>query len=190
MKIRNILSKRMVSAAAVAAVLASLLVSGSAQATSASEIRQNAAQALSTLYQSNPDARALAEKSRAILIFPHIVAGALGVGVQYGDGALQQRGRTIGYYHSMQGSIGFQAGVQSFGYVLFFMDKESLDYLRNSEGWELGTGPTLVVIDQGFAKTLSTTTMQKGVYAFIFNQQGVMAGIGIKGAKISEIHPG
>jgi lipid-binding SYLF domain-containing protein len=89
-----------------------------------------------------------------------------------------------------QASIGLQAGAQSFGYVLFFMDQASLDYLRNSEGWEVGTGPTFVLLDQGFAKTLSTTTMQKGVYAFIFNQQGLMAGIGIKGAKISPIQPG
>jgi hypothetical protein len=66
--------------------------------------------------------------------------------------------------------------------------RASVDYLRKSEGWELGTGPTFVLLDKSFAKTLSTTTMQKGVYAFVFNQQGLMAGIGIKGAKSSQIH--
>jgi lipid-binding SYLF domain-containing protein len=69
------------------------------------------------------------------------------------------------------------------------MDDESLEYLLKSKGWELGTGPTLVVVDKGFGKNLSTTTMQKGVYAFVFNQKGLMAGIGIQGSKITKIQP-
>src|SRR5208337_3488324 len=93
---------------------------------------------------------------------------------------------TIG--HSPR-SVGFQAGAQSFGYVLFFMDNASLKYLDKSEGWELGTGPTLVVLDKGFEKNLTTTTLQKGVYAFVFNQKGLMGGINIAGSKITRIHP-
>jgi len=93
---------------------------------------------------------------------------------------------TIG--HSPR-SVGFQAGAQAFGYVLFFMDNASLKYLDQSGGWELGTGPSLVVLDKGFAKNLSTTTMRKGVYAFIFDQKGLMGGIGIQGSKITRINP-
>jgi lipid-binding SYLF domain-containing protein len=70
------------------------------------------------------------------------------------------------------------------------MDEASLEYLNKSGGWELGTGPSLVVLDKGFGKNMSTTTMQKGVYAFIFNQRGLMAGIGIQGSKITKINPG
>ena len=83
-----------------------------------------------------------------------------------------------------------RAGAQSFGYVLFFMDDESVKYLDKSEGWELGTGPSLVVLDKGFGKNMSTTTMQKGVYAFIFDQKGLMAGIALQGSKITKINPG
>jgi lipid-binding SYLF domain-containing protein len=86
-------------------------------------------------------------------------------------------------------SYGFQAGVQVFGYVLFFMDEASLQYLNNSDGWELGTGPSLVVLDAGFGKVLSTTTLQTGVYAFVFDQKGLMGGIGIQGSKITRIYP-
>ena len=93
-------------------------------------------------------------------------------------------------YRSLSASYGFQAGAQSFGYVLFFMDEASLAYLNKSGGWELGTGPSLVVLDKGFGKNLSTTTMQKGVYAFIFNQRGLMGGIGLQGSKITRINPG
>jgi lipid-binding SYLF domain-containing protein len=70
------------------------------------------------------------------------------------------------------------------------MDNASLRYLDRSQGWELGTGPSLVILDKGFGKNLSTTTMRKGVYAFIFDQKGLMAGIGIQGSKITRIHPG
>ena len=73
--------------------------------------------------------------------------------------------------------------------VLFFMDDASVQYLDNSAGWELGTGPSLVVLDAGFGKTLSTTTLQKGVYAFIFDQKGLMGGVGIQGSKITRINP-
>jgi lipid-binding SYLF domain-containing protein len=125
-----------------------------------------------------------------MLVFPNIVKAGFIVGGQYGDGSLLKAGRTTGYFRSLAGSFGLQAGAQSYGYVLFFMDNASLRYLDRSQGWELGTGPSLVILDKGFGKNLSTTTMRKGVYAFIFDQKGLMAGIGIQGSKITRIHPG
>ena len=163
--------------------------SGSALAASAREIDNKATQALTTLYKNIPDAKALAAKAKGVLIFPDIVKAGFMVGGQFGDGALRKRGKTVAYYRSLAASYGFQAGAQSFGYVLFFMDEESLKYLDQSDGWEVGTGPSLVVLDQGFAKSLSTTTLQKGVYAIIFNQKGLMGGVGIQGSKITRIKP-
>ncbi len=160
-----------------------------ALAASASAINQNAAQALTGLYQNTPGALALAQKSKGILVFPSIVKAGFIVAGQYGDGVLRIRDRPVGYYRSVAASVGYQAGAQSFGYVLFFMDNASLRYLNQTDGWELGTGPSLVVLDKGFGKNLSTTTLQKGVYAFIFNQKGLMAGIGIQGSKITKINP-
>ncbi len=185
-------TNRLLQSAILAIALATIssLNAGLALAASAGEIDRNATQALSMLYATTPGARALADKSKAILIFPSIVKGGFIVAGQFGDGALRKRGRTVGYYRSIAASYGFQAGAQSFGYVLFFMDEASLAYLNKSGGWELGTGPSLVVLDKGFGKNLSTTTMQKGVYAFIFNQKGLMGGIGIQGSKITKINPG
>jgi len=161
----------------------------SVQAASASEIDRNATQALTTLYKNTPGAKALADKSKAILVFPSIVKGGFIFAGQYGDGALRKYGKTVGYYRSLAASWGFQAGAESFGYVLFFMDDESVKYLEKSKGWELGTGPTLVVLDKGFGKNFSTTTLQKGVYAYIFNQKGLMGGIALQGSKITRITP-
>jgi lipid-binding SYLF domain-containing protein len=166
-----------------------LLPLRSALAASASEINSKSTAALQRLYSTTPGTKELASKAKGILIFPDIVKAGLIVGGQYGDGALREKGRTVGYYRSVAASYGLQAGVQSFSYVMLFMDDASLKYLKNSEGWEIGTGPSVVVLDKGFGKSMSTTTMQKGVYAFIFGQKGLMAGIGLQGSKITKITP-
>lgn len=178
--------------AVVAMLMATVLSNvcpGSAWAAGAREIDNKATQALATLYRTTPAAKSLAAKAKAVLIFPDIVKGGFIVAGQFGDGALRKGGKTVAYYRSLAASYGFQAGAQSFGYVLFFMDEESLKYLDQSDGWEVGTGPSLVVLDQGFAKSLSSTTLHKGVYAFIFNQKGLMGGVGIQGTKITKITP-
>jgi len=162
---------------------------GVALAASASEIDRSVTQSLTTLYTKKPDAKALADKAVAVLMFPSIVKAGFIIGGQFGDGALRRDGQTVAYYRSLAASYGFQAGVQTFGYVLFFMDEASVQYLDNSAGWELGSGPSLVVLDEGFGKVLSTTTLQKGVYALIFNQKGLMGGVGLQGSKITKIHP-
>jgi len=156
-------------------------------AASASEINAKVNVALNNLYKNSPGASTLAKEAKAILAFPDILKAGLIIGGQYGDGALRKNGKTVAYYRSVAASYGLQAGVQSFGYVLFFMDNSSLQYLEKSKGWEIGSGPSVVVLDEGFGKKLSSTTLQKGVYAFIFDQKGLMAGIGIEGSKITKI---
>lgn len=167
----------------------SLLSGREALAASAREIDRSVTEALTTLYENTPGAKALGDKAVAVLVFPSIVKAGFIIGGQFGDGALRKHGDTVAYYRSLAASYGFQAGVQAFGYVLFFMDDASVQYLADSDGWELGSGPSLVVLDEGFGKVLSTTTLQKGVYAFIFDQKGLMAGIGLQGSKITKIHP-
>ena len=179
----------MVVASALVTAMIVALSASFALAASASEIDRDVTQSLITLYKNTPGAKALADKSKAVLVFPSIVKGGFIIAGQFGDGALRKGDKTVGYYRSLAASYGFQAGVQSFGYVLLFMDDASLKYLDNSDGWEIGSGPSLVVLDKGFGKNLSTTTLQKGVYAFIFNQKGLMGGIGIQGSKITKITP-
>jgi lipid-binding SYLF domain-containing protein len=176
-------------AIAIITVAFNVLSPTAALAASASAINRDAKAALAQLYQNTPGSKALADKAVAVLVFPSIVKGGFIIAGQFGDGALQKKGRTVAYYRSLAASYGFQAGIQAFGYVLFFMDDASLQYLDNSAGFELGVGPSLVVLDAGFGKNLSTTTLQSGVYAFIFDQKGLMGGMGIQGTKITKINP-
>jgi lipid-binding SYLF domain-containing protein len=161
----------------------------SAVAASAAEIDAAVDAAMVRLHRDAPATVELARKAEAVLVFPSVVKGGLMVGGQYGQGALRRGGQTTGYYRTSAVSYGFQAGAQSFGYALFFMSEGALRYLDESRGWELGTGPSLVVLDEGMAKTFSTTTIQHDVYGFVFGQQGLMAGVGLQGSKISRIYP-
>lgn len=157
---------------------------------SAAEIDRNVDAALRDLYATTPEAKKLATRAKGILVFPTIVKAGFVFGGQYGrGGALRVRGRTAGYYNSIAASYGLQAGVQSYGYALFFLSDETMKYLDSSRGWELGVGPSIVVVDAGLAKSITTTTAKHNVYAFIFDQKGLMAGLGIQGSKITRIHP-
>ncbi|MGI9493367.1 MAG: YSC84-related protein [Geminicoccaceae bacterium] len=158
-------------------------------AASAAEIDREVDATLSTLYERVPSAKALSEQAKGIVVFPNIVKAGFIIGGQYGTGARREGGRTTGYYNSVAASYGLQAGVQSFGYALFFMTDETLAFLDSSDGWEIGVGPSIVVLDEGAAKSLTTTTGKSDVYAFIFSQRGLMVGLGLQGSKISRINP-
>jgi len=160
-----------------------------AHAASASELSSTARAALKKLYAANPSTKTLGNKATAILVFPKIVKAGFMVGAQGGDGAMLRGGKVIGYYRSLAGSYGFQAGVQSFGYALFFMNQAAINQLNDTDGWEIGTGPSLVLVDEGFAKSMTTNTLTSDVYAYTFNQKGLMGGIGLQGSKITRIHP-
>lgn len=174
---------------AVAAITFAVATSSVSSAASKATIDRDAKATLDRLYKSNPGAKALGDKAVGVLVFPSIVKGGFLIAGQFGDGALRRNGKSVAYYRSLAASYGFQAGAQAFGYVLFFMDEDSLNYLDKSGGFELGSGPSLVVLDSGFGKNFSTTTLQKGIYAFIFDQKGLMGGIGIQGTKITKINP-
>jgi lipid-binding SYLF domain-containing protein len=156
-------------------------------ASSAEDLNKDVDQALQTLYRTNPIAAGVAKQSRAVLVFPNIVKAGLIFGGAYGEGALKEGGRVRSYYNSFSGSWGLQAGAQSYGYAVFLMNQKAVDYLDRSEGWEIGVGPTVVLVNEGVAKNLSTTTLKDDAYAFIFDQKGLMAGLTIEGTKVSKI---
>lgn len=175
----------------ILSVILVFLTTGAANvlASSAEEIDREADAALLSLYEQTPVAKKLADKAEAILVFPSIVKAGLVIGGQFGEGVLRKDGKSIGYYKSGGISYGLQAGAQSFGYTLFLMTKDSVDYLKESAGWEIGVGPSVVLVDEGIAKSLTTTTAKDDIYAFIFGQQGLMAGLGLQGTKITKIEP-
>jgi lipid-binding SYLF domain-containing protein len=183
------LNRRSLLALAVAsAPVGSICLLGNrAVAATAEDLNRDAAQALQTLYRSNPVAVKMSKIAKAELVFPNIVKAGLIFGGAYGEGVLMEGSKVVDYYNSINGSWGLQAGAQSYGYVVFLMNDKAVSYLKKSKGWEIGVGPTVVLVNEGVAKNLSSTTLQDDAYAFIFNQQGLMASLSIEGTKISRI---
>jgi lipid-binding SYLF domain-containing protein len=167
---------------------ASVLTAGTVWA-SAQEIDTEANAALKSLYAESSKARDLSKTAKGVLVFPRIIKAGFLVGVQSGDGVLRIGGKSTSYYNISSGSYGLQAGVKAFSYAMFFMTRSALDYLANSDGWSIGSGPSVVVIDKGAARGITSTTLTQDVYAFPFGQKGLMGGLGLEGSKITHITP-
>ena len=164
-------------------VLAVLLTSGTAFASLTSESRA----ALSQLKSQNSAAAKVSSRALAVLVFPNVVKAGFMVGAQEGQGILFVQGRLNGRYRTVAASYGFQAGVQKYGYALFFMNQRAVDWINNTRGWEIGTGPSVVLVDKGMARSFTSDTLHSGIYAFTFDQRGLMAGLGVQGSKITRI---
>ncbi len=154
---------------------------------SARELASDGRAALQGLYAGQPSAKVLASKAKAILVFPSIVKAGFMFGGQIGEGVRFEGKNVTGYYSSVAASYGLQAGIQKFGYALFFMNRGALKQLDATKGFELGIGPSIVIVDEGVGRSITTNTLTSDVYAYIFDQRGLMAGLGIQGSKITRI---
>lgn len=143
---------------------------------------------LDELYTVTPEAKHLRGRAQAILVFPDILKAGLLLGGSGGNGVLfSPDGRVMGYYNLASVSYGLQAGAQTFSETMFLMTPGALEYLDSSEGWSIGAGPSVVVVDSGMAKDFSSTTLRSDVFAFVYGQEGVMGGIGVQGQKITKL---
>jgi lipid-binding SYLF domain-containing protein len=161
--------------------LLTLFTAGSA---SGDDLISQSRYALQQLVAQNPAAAKCKSRAVAVLVFPDVVKAGFILGAQGGKGILFMHGRPAGRYRTVAASYGLQAGVQKFGYALFLMNQDAVNWVNNTRGWEIGTGPSVVIVDKGMARSFSTDTLHSGIYAFTFDQQGLMAGLGLQGSKI------
>lgn len=183
---KNVRSHFLAFIVATLAVVTTSVMSQAGAAT-AEDLDRDSLQALQTLYKAEPVAETLAKSAKAVLVFPNIVKAGLVFGGSYGEGVLLKGSKVVDYYNSVTGSWGLQLGAQSYGYAVFLMTDKAVRYIEDTKGWEVGVGPTVVVVDEGVAKNLSSSSLKDDAYAFIFSQQGLMAGVSIEGTKISRI---
>jgi len=158
-----------------------------ASAQSRGALEADARKAYNSLIVKVPAAKAIGKNAVAVLVFPKITKAGLMVGGQSGDGVLLKEGKATAYYNTSGVSYGLQAGAQQFGYAMFFMNEKSLNALNETSGFEVGVGPSVVIVDEGMAKSATSITMKDDVYAFVFGQKGLMAGVGLQGNKITRL---
>jgi lipid-binding SYLF domain-containing protein len=173
-------------------VIGLLLVFASFSATasygaSAREINTSVDVALDRFYKEVKGAREFAKTAKGMLVLPGVIKAGLGIGGEYGEGALRVNGKSVDYYNIAAASFGLTIGVQKKDIIIAFMTEDALKAFRMSKGWEVGVDGNVALLDVGAGTRLDTTTMKDPVVAFVFDAKGLMADISLKGAKLSKI---
>jgi lipid-binding SYLF domain-containing protein len=156
-------------------------------ATERAEINQNVNEALAVLYKTVPGSRDIANKARGVLVFPAIYKAGFMIGGEYGKGALRVKGKSVGYYNTAGASFGFQAGADKRSMALMFMTSEALQRFQRSSGWDIGGDASVTLVEVGANGTIDASRINKPIVAFIYGNAGLMAGVSLKGTKVSKL---
>ena len=178
---------RVFRAAALIALAVSLLLPTAAVAASAAEIDARIEEALAEFYEESSAGRSLAQRAAGMLVFPRVIKAGVGIGGEYGEGALLVNGATEAYYSVASASVGFQLGVQRKAQVIMFMSDEALENFRNSDGWEAGVDGSVALVEFGAAEEISTSNIQQPIVGFVFSNKGLMYNLTFEGSKITRI---
>ena len=166
-----------------------LLVTATASAVSGSreQLDADVKEAIAELYKHSSAARELAGKAAGMLVFPKVIKGGIGIGGEYGEGALVIKGQNAAYYSIAAGSIGLQLGVQRKSQVILFMNQKELDKFRKSEGWKAGVDGSVALATLGAGGQVDTETAKKPIIGFIYSNKGLMFNLTFEGSKITKI---
>jgi len=166
----------------------SLLFLPAAYAASKVEIDAEVKATIADFYEQVKSGKELVKKSRGMLVFPSVIKGGIVIGGEYGEGALLIKGKTVDYYSTAAGSIGFQLGAQKKSQIILFMTKKALKDFRDSKGWKAGVDGSVAVATLGAAGDVDTNTMKEPIIGFIFSNKGLMYNLTFEGAKITKLN--
>ena len=158
-----------------------------AAAASREELDASVREAIEELYKFSSGAKELAAKSSGMLVFPKVIKGGIGIGGEYGEGALLVGGRTVAYYNIVAGSIGFQLGAQRKSQVILFMNQKELDKFQKSDGWKAGVDGSVALATLGAGGQIDTETAKKPIIGFIYSNKGLMYNLTFEGSKLNKI---
>jgi lipid-binding SYLF domain-containing protein len=165
----------------------SIFLTNNLLAKTAKEVDGSVDVAIERFYKQVKGAEEYVKASKGMLVMPNVVKGAFILGGEYGEGALRIGGKSVDYYNTISGSIGFQIGGQKKDIILFFMTDEALKKFRASKGWEAGVDGNVALITVGGGERADTTTSKDPVVGFVFDAKGLIADISLKGAKFSKV---
>lgn len=167
-------------------LLAMFLTAVPAHASSAAEIDREVDRVLAA-FRKIDGANAFLGVAKGILVFPKVYKAGIGVGGEYGEGALRVGGKTVDYFSTAAASIGFQLGAQAKSIVVIFTEESALDKFRGSEGWKVGVDGSVALVDIGIGKAVDTTNIKDPVIGFIFGQKGLMYNLTLEGSKFTKL---
>jgi lipid-binding SYLF domain-containing protein len=167
--------------------LLALVVSVASFAGSQKKIDAGASEALTQFNKLNSSHEQLEQKAAGVLIFPDVTKVGVGVAGEHGDGVLQVKGKTVGYYSSTAASVGLTLGAGKRSEIIMFMTQKSLDDFMNSKGWSVGADTGIALVKIGAGKEYDSETLKKSILGFVFGEKGLIADASFEGSKISKI---
>jgi lipid-binding SYLF domain-containing protein len=170
-------------------VLVALAASARTFAASATQIDKRVSATVRHFDAINPANKSLGDKAAGMLVFPRVTKAGIGVGGEFGDGALRVNGKTVGYYRLASASVGLTLGLAKHSEIIMFMTPDSLEKFTASQGWSIGADAGITVISGGATGSYDTQTQQKPILAFAFAEKGLIGDLSLEGAKISMIKP-
>ncbi len=173
----------------ILSIMGMLVVVNPADAKTKGEIDASVTAAMSRFKKDIKGGTEYLKAAKGALVMPDITKAGYIIGGQYGQGALEINGKTVQYYSLVSGSLGYQIGAEKYDMVILFMTDEALNKFRKSEGWEAGVDAEATLIAVGADLSVETLRSQHPIAGFVFDQRGLMAGVSIKGAKFTPIHP-
>ena len=169
------------------AVLVLLAGSAPGSAGTAGEINAGVNATLDRIYRQIPGTRALAAKAAGVLVFPTVIKAGIGVGGEYGEGAMRVAGKSVAYYNTISASVGFQLGAQAKSVVIMFMTPDALASFQRIDGWKVGVDGSVALITVGAGGSFDTEKITSPVVGFILDNKGLMYNLTLEGSKISRI---
>ena len=151
------------------------------------EIDANCDGALKFFFDEVKGSEGLAKNAKGVLIFPKVLKAGIGIGGEYGEGALRIKGKTVDYYNTAAASLGFQLGAQKKTIVILFMQQEALDRFRASSGWKAGVDASIAVVTLGAGGAMDTAKLKEPILGFIIGQKGLMYNLTLEGAKFTKL---
>lgn len=173
--------------AAVMAISATMIALPAAKAASAREINAGVRATLDNFFSQIRGSRELADKAVGILVFPSVVKAGIGIGGEYGEGALLIGGQTADYYNTVSASFGFQLGVQERSVIICFMTDSALRQFRKTAGWKVGVDGSVAIITVGVGGSIDTNKITSPVVGFVLDPKGLMYNLTLEGSKITRI---
>lgn len=171
----------------IVCMLLGMLFMAPAYSATKAEIDADVTAAITEFHKKSQAGKILAEKASGMLVFPKVIKAGLGIGGEYGEGALLVKGRTVQYYSTAAASIGFQLGAQQKSQIILFMNDEVLKKFRDSDGWEAGVDGSVAVAEIGAGGELSSNTAQEPIIGFVFSNKGLMYNLTLEGSKMTKI---
>jgi len=153
----------------------------------AQEIDASSDVTLDRFYSEVSGGKKLAQDAKGVLVFPSVIKAGIGIGGEYGEGALRVKGKTVDYYSTAAASLGFQLGAQKKSIILLFMDKGALEKFQAASGWKAGVDASVAVVSVGAGGAADTSKYQEPILAFILDQKGLMYNLTLEGAKFTKL---